>query len=95
MKGVAACSAPISTLRLSQNQPITSWVGSPTTSHWKTAWSSQPYTAGRDGSALLLPSFTYRLTQGLELRGSCLKNVGDGELTLLPDQVRAVVVLRF
>ncbi|MGI6149574.1 MAG: hypothetical protein GX195_10295 [Firmicutes bacterium] len=49
----------------------------------------------QDGSALLLPSFTYRLTQGLELRGSCLKNVGDGELTLLPDQVRAVAVLRF
>ncbi len=50
-----------------------------------------------DGSALLLPGFTYRLPQGVELKGTLLKNLGDGEgeLDLVPDQVRLSVGYRF
>jgi hypothetical protein len=47
-----------------------------------------------DGSALLLPGFTYRLPQGVELKGTLLKNLGDGEgeLDLVPDQVRSQLI---
>lgn len=49
----------------------------------------------QDGSAVLLPSFTYRLPQGMELKGTFLKNIGEGELDQVPDQVRLSVTYRF
>lgn len=49
----------------------------------------------QDKSAVLMPGFKYRLPQGLELQGSILKAVGEGELELVPDQVRLAVTYRF
>lgn len=49
----------------------------------------------QDRNAVLMPGFKYRLPQGLEIQGSLLKTVGEGELELVPDQVRLAVTYRF
>lgn len=53
----------------------------------------------KDSSVLVLPGFTYRLPQGIELKGSLLKKFTSeeqfSEFEFIPDQVRFGVTYRF